>query len=183
MKNIILAITALVLSACGSSVMECNDEDVTSLVSELAIDIYNEENNPKGVSALCNQFNTSMLFIQGVDCSVLYSKVYSDIFYADQVKVTSVRTTSSSKSGIQYCAADLEYIFNDRDMVSLVKNYFINASISEELRKDLTDSLTTAWKEAFEATTVMTSGAYDVQVTDDGESFYVNLEIDEIPIL
>ena len=66
-----------------------------------------------------------------------------------------------------------EYIFNDRDMVSLVKNYFINASISEELRTDLTDSLTPLWKEAFEATTVMTSGAYDVQVTDDGESFYV----------
>ena len=45
------------------------------------------------------------------------------------------------------------------------------------------DNMTTAMVSAYMPTTKTTSGVYDVQLTDDGDNFYVNLELAEVPQL
>tara|TARA_B100000676_G_C18071731_1_gene844728 strand:+ start:647 stop:1207 length:561 start_codon:yes stop_codon:yes gene_type:complete len=186
MNRFIKKISALVITiflvSCGGSVMKCNDPEVTDLVSEIAIDIYNQENDQIFVQGACNAFTNSMLALQGIDCSDLQGSFVSEVLFPDSVIVSAVRTTSTTESGIQNCAANIEFVFNERDMAGLIKNYYSKASASNELKASMTESMTTAMA-AFTTTTETTSGVYDVQLTDDGDNFYVNLELAEVPQL
>ena len=175
------------LSSCGETIMKCNDESVTDLVSEIAIDILHDDLNQGFVLESCNQTNAALLFWQGVNCSELFDTFLSSIFYADQANISGVRTTSSSDSGIQYCAADIEYITDNRNIENLIKNYFNNANISEELRNSYIETFAKLYSDLFYPMSSIASGVYNVQLTDDGENFYVNLEVDlenarEVPL-
>ncbi len=167
--------------------MKCNDKVVTDLVSEIAIDIFHEESDQDFVLETCNQLNVGLLFWQGVNCSDLFGTFFSSVFYADQANVLAVRTTSTSDSGIQYCAADIEYIIGDRDIENLIKNYFNNSSISQELRDSYINNFIAVYQDLFNPFSSKVSGNYNVQLTDDRETFYVNLEVDidnvtEVPL-
>ena len=166
------------LSSCGETIMKCNDESVTDLVSEIAIEIFHDDLDQAFVKESCTQANTSMLYLQGVNCSELFSTFLSTIFYADQANVSSVRTTSASDSGIQYCAADIEYIIDNRNIENLIKNYFSNANINDELRNTYTKTFAQLYSDIFSPVSNTASGVYNVQLTDDGDNFYVNLEVD-----
>ena len=183
LRNISILMITVFLASCGGSTMQCNDEEVTDLVSELAIDIYNEENDQIFVQGACNAFTNSMLALQGIDCSAFQGSFYSEVLYPDSVIVSAVRTTSTTESGLQNCAANLEFVFNERDIAGLVKNYYSKASVSNEIKTSMIDSMTTAMVSAYMPTTKTTSGVYDVQLTDDGDNFYVNLELAEVPQL
>jgi len=166
------------LSSCGETIMKCNDESVTDLVSEIAIDIFHDDLDQAFVTESCTQANTSMLDIAGINCSELFSTFLSTIFYADQVNVSSVRTTSASDSGIQYCAADIEYIIDNRNIENLIKNYFSNANINDELGNSYTKNFAQLYSDVFSPVSNTASGVYNVQLTDDGDNFIVNLEVD-----
>jgi len=166
------------LSSCGETIMKCNDEAVTDLVSEIAIDILHDDLDQGFLFETCNQANAALLFWQGVNCSELFDTFLSSIAYADQANISGVRTTSSSDSGIQYCAADIDYISYNRNIENLVKNYFNNANISEELRNSYIETFAKLYLDLFYPGTTIASGEYNVQLTDDGENFYVNLEVD-----
>jgi len=175
------------LSSCGETIMKCNDEAVTDLVSEIAIDILHEDLDQGFVLESCNQTNAALLFWQGVNCSELFDTFLSSIFYADQANISGVRTTSASDSGIQYCAADIEYIVDNRNIENLIKNYFNNANISEELRSSYIETFAKLYSDLFYPNTMIATGVYNVQLTDDGDTFYVNLEVDlenarEVPL-
>tara|TARA_B100000427_G_scaffold146720_1_gene122028 strand:- start:130 stop:699 length:570 start_codon:yes stop_codon:yes gene_type:complete len=182
LRNTSIFMITVFLASCGGSTMQCNDVEVTDLVSELAIDLYNEENDQIFVQGACNAFTNSMLALQGIDCSALQGSFVSEVLYPDSVIVSAVRTTSTTESGIQNCAANLEFVFNERDIAGLVKNYYSKASTNNDIKTSMTDSMTTAMA-AFMPTTKTTSGVYDVQLTDDGDNFYVNLELAEVPQL
>lgn len=175
------------LSSCGETIMKCNDESVTDLVSELAIDILHDDLDQGFVTETCTQANAAMLYLQGVNCSELFGTFLSTTFYADHVNVSSVRTTSASDSGIQYCAADIEYIIDNRNIENLIKNYFNSANIPENVRNTYIDLFVPIYSDFFYPMSSISSGIYNVQLTDDGENFYVNLEVDlentrEVPL-
>ena len=180
-KTLLTCLLTLTIVSCGNPVIQCSDEAVIGVVSEIATDLYIEQNNQASAEQFCAPPNNGLLNLQGINCGQLFGSVASEIFYPDQVKVSGMRTTSESESGIQYCAADLEYVFNDRDIATLVAKYFNAASISAELKKQYIEVFSGVGAEALQELSQKTAGTYDVQLTDDGVNFYVNLEVAEIP--
>ena len=59
------------LSSCGETIMKCNDESVTDLVSEIAIEIFHDDLDQAFVTESCTQANTSMLYLQHLFLLVL----------------------------------------------------------------------------------------------------------------
>ena len=179
MKNFFSVIIFTQLLTSCAEYIECGDEDVTNLVSEIALDILNGHNNELVLKNACIQPTYGLLMLAGIDCRDVFEDFFSSLS-SPSVEVKGIRTLSKSDNGKNFCAAQVDFRYQNKDLNPEIINFFTQKLPDNKTVRDNMIKQFHALEISFNDT-YSTSAEYDVQLTDKGDEFYVNLTLNEIP--
>ena len=176
------------LTSCGVSLDEpqitCNDIDVKSTASELALEIIED-----GIKQSATEACDSPLAALGIPrCDTLYQEFFGAAFMPESVEVNGVRTLEQDDYGKHSCVASFDFRYEQRDTKQTAFG-LLDEALEEEVANAIvqvterTMGHLFAQLDAARSEVKSVQGEYDVQVTDDGSEYYVNLELEFLPLL
>jgi len=179
MKNFFSALMFTQLLTSCAEYIECGNEDVTNLVAEIALDILNDHNNELVLNGACIQPTYGLLMLAGIDCRDIFEDFFSSLS-SPSVNVKGIRTLSKSDNGKNFCAAQIDFTYQNKNLNPEITNFFTqklpyNKTVRDNMIKQF-HALEISFNDTYS-----TSAEYDVQLTDKGDEFYVNLTLNEIP--
>ena len=177
MKNFFSVIIFTQLLTSCAEYIECGDEDVTNLVAEIALDILNDHNNELILNNACTQPTYGLLMLAGIDCRDIFEDFFSSLL-SPSVNVKGIRTLSKSDNGKIFCAAQIDFTYQNKNLNPEITNFFTQKLPGN---KTVRDNMIKQFLDIYFNDTYSTSAEYDVQLTDKGDEFYVNLTLNEIP--
>ncbi len=178
----------VLLTSCGPSMEEpqiaCNAVDVKSTASELALEIIED-----GIKELAIEACDSPLAALGIPgCDTLYQEFFGAVFTPESVEVSGVRTVEQDDYGKHSCVASFDFRYGQQDTKQAVFG-LLGEALEEEMAATIaqvTESTMGPLLEQIDAARSegkSVQGEYDVQITDDGSEFYVNLELEFLPLI
>ncbi len=179
MKNFFSVIIFTQLLTSCADYIECGDKNVTNLVAEIALDILNDQNNKLVLNGACVQPTYGLLMLAGLDCRDIFEDFFSSLS-SPSVNVKGIRTLSKSDNGKNFCAAQIDFRYENKDLNPVITDFFTqklpdNKTVRDNMIKHF-NTLGFSFNEIY-----TTSAEFDVQLTDKGDEFYVNLNLNEIP--